>query len=855
MMRRTGLSALTYPACLAALTPHLCAQTIPQQFAPHHRSLPASGYRALGSTVGRYISTSGSVICRVPSTGCLTNPLLLPYSQPRQGEVRLRNIDAEPFPASDSVGTTGVMDFDAILKDILPSLDNITATMSASAGSSAGNGTGTAGAAGTQLPIGFEKLMPLFGSQINPFLHTFMAMNSTFGAYLGLDLAAIVAFLGLLWAACRLARQAWELIYGLVEEYLMASIHISSDDDIHQQVLKWLAAQPHVDNARSLMAESSTKGAWEEQSTNETRQHVPLRALDGDGKDSYLNFSYQHASTPPRYVPAMGSHGFWFRGTYFCIYRKRDNMLASNSNPFGASVIKDTETMVLSCFAFSAEPIKRLLQHVREDYFKENFVRTVIKRPNTSMMRRFGGRNSWSTVANRPVRPMSTVVLDHRQKRQLLSDINEYLHPATPLWYASRGIPLRRGYLFHGPPGTGKTSLSFALAGVFGLDIFVISLLDPALTEEDLVLLFNSLPRRCVVLLEDIDTAGLSRPDDDGNDKDDKDDGDGKDGESGGGSKSEEDGAGKQTEGSGYSKEDDKAKTAHLTRQSDKKAARSMRAAPRAKRGGLGMGGPGLENEGNGISLSGLLNAIDGVASHEGRVLIMTTNRPEVLDEALIRPGRVDLQVAFGNATQDQACELFQRMYEANQPRWTPQAPTPAGMRQSRKQRKSEGMRGSMDKSFGSISLMSALQPKLEALATRIANVTTGVEGNNDGDIEFTTKHRGAKARLFGARPPTISVTGAGDTLAHGDADENEASVYSSASEESEEALTDIKDLARIAAAFGAKIPDCGFSPAEIQGFLLKRKKDPRRALREVEGWVTHMVEQKASKSKILQVQ
>ncbi|KAL8301614.1 hypothetical protein RB597_002167 [Gaeumannomyces tritici] len=740
------------------------------------------------------------------------------------------------------------MDFGAILKDLLPSLDNITATMSASASSGAANGTGTgtAGNAGIQLPIGFEKLMPLFGAQINPFLHTFMAMNSTFGAYLGLDLAAIVAFLGLLWAACRLARQAWDLVYGLVEEYLMASIHISSDDDIHQQVLKWLAAQPHVSNARSLMAESSTTGAWEEQSTNEARQHVPVRALDGDGGDLYLNFSYQHATTPPRYVPAMGSHGFWFRGTYFCVYRKRDSMLASSSStPFGASVVKDTETMVLSCFSFTAEPIKRLLQHVRQDYFKENFVRTVIKRPNTSMMRRFGGRNSWSTVANRPVRPMSTVVLDHKQKRQLLSDINEYLHPATPLWYATRGIPLRRGYLFHGPPGTGKTSLSFALAGVFGLDIFVISLLDPALTEEDLVLLFNSLPRRCVVLLEDIDTAGLSRPDDDGDSKDDKDDKDTKSGTNGKGDendddgKSEDDGAGKQTEGSGNAKEDDKAKAAHLTRQSDKKPARSGTATARAKRGGLGMGGHGMENEGNGISLSGLLNAIDGVASHEGRVLIMTTNRPEVLDEALIRPGRVDLQVAFGNATQRQACELFQRMYEASQPRWTQQAPAPASMRQPRKQHKSEDMGGSMDRPFGATSLMSALHSKLEALATTIANLTSGVEGGNDGDIEFTTDHGGA--------------------FVHVDTDEkNEASVHSSASEESEEseeAFTDLKELARIATAFGAKIPDCCFSPAEIQGFLLKRKKDPRRALREAEGWVAHMVEQKASKSKILQVQ
>ena len=51
-------------------------------------------------------------------------------------------------------------------------------------------------------------------------------------------------------------------------------------------------------------------------------------------------------------------------------------------------------------------------------------------------------------------------------------------------------------------------------------------------------------------------------------------------------------------------------------------------------------------HKGEGVSFSGLLNAIDGVAAQEGRIFFMTTNHIDKLDPALVRPGRCDVKVS-----------------------------------------------------------------------------------------------------------------------------------------------------------------------------------------------------------------
>ena len=122
----------------------------------------------------------------------------------------------------------------------------------------------------------------------------------------------------------------------------------------------------------------------------------------------------------------------------------------------------------------------------------------------------------------------------------------------------------------------------------------------PSVTDQLLQKLFLSLPDRCMVLLEDIDAVGMSRSD------------------------SEPDSSGPP------------------------KSVIPKR-SPNGKQN---------------LTLSGLLNTLDGVGSAEGRIVMMTTNHIDRLDGALIRPGRVDLKVEIGLADKDVIGQIFCYMYK-----------------------------------------------------------------------------------------------------------------------------------------------------------------------------------------------
>lgn len=61
----------------------------------------------------------------------------------------------------------------------------------------------------------------------------------------------------------------------------------------------------------------------------------------------------------------------------------------------------------------------------------------------------------------------------------------------------------------------------------------------------------------------------------------------------------------------------------------------------------VGIGPPFFKKKDQ-LNLSGLLNVLDGVVDSPGRIVIMTSNHPEQLDPALIRPGRIDKKLMLG---------------------------------------------------------------------------------------------------------------------------------------------------------------------------------------------------------------
>jgi len=59
------------------------------------------------------------------------------------------------------------------------------------------------------------------------------------------------------------------------------------------------------------------------------------------------------------------------------------------------------------------------------------------------------------------------------------------------------------------------------------------------------------------------------------------------------------------------------------------------------------------------LSLSGIFNVLDGVVETPGRIVVITSNHPDMLDPALIRPGRIDRHLHLGHMELDDICAML----------------------------------------------------------------------------------------------------------------------------------------------------------------------------------------------------
>lgn len=81
----------------------------------------------------------------------------------------------------------------------------------------------------------------------------------------------------------------------------------------------------------------------------------------------------------------------------------------------------------------------------------------------------------------------------------------------------------------------------------------------------------------------------------------------------------------------------------------------------------VGFAGPykASYNADDDLNLAGLLNVLDGVVDSPGRVVVMTTNHPDKLDPALIRPGRINKRIHLGFVQGEAVCAMAEHYMQA----------------------------------------------------------------------------------------------------------------------------------------------------------------------------------------------
>ncbi|KAG8988000.1 hypothetical protein FRB90_003022 [Tulasnella sp. 427] len=206
------------------------------------------------------------------------------------------------------------------------------------------------------------------------------------------------------------------------------------------------------------------------------------------------------------------------------------------------------------------------------------------------------------------------------------------------------------------------------------------------------------------------------------------------------------------------------------------------------------------------ITLSGLLNVLDGVSSEEGRLLFATTNYVDRLDAALLRPGRMDVKIHYKLSTRFQIINLFKRFFTITVPlpaSSTKESEKPADSTTAATAPEVEGAE-STEKTAPSDSLT---PPPTPPLRTSKPSVFAGDDDDDCGDDEDETVLDIDNAITPPVLPPAT--------------------------------------VQRLAEQFADAVPSNKYSMAELQGYLLTVRTKPYEAVANVGQWMVEMAEEK----------
>ncbi|KAF9033593.1 hypothetical protein BJ165DRAFT_1515242 [Panaeolus papilionaceus] len=315
-------------------------------------------------------------------------------------------------------------------------------------------------------------------------------------------------------------------------------------------------------------------------------------------------------SAPPKapasaeYVPTYEAPQL-FRWNGYWVEIKRSKGMPTFQPGVGTQAFA---TLYITIYTRDMSVLPTLIDTAKSLYLSSSRPHVTVHSSTQNTMPQF----SWNNTKRKPRRPLDSIILPEGRMQELISDAREFMNLEG--WYIKAGIPHRRGYLLYGPPGTGKTSTIYGLAGELGLEIYTVSLASSMVDDFFLQRAADSIPKHSIFLIEDIDCAFPAPRSDDDDDEDD----------------------------------------------SSAQSAMMMGYPMMGRRGRYGMmAGMGR----SAVTLSGLLNVLDGVGSEEGKLFFATTNHVDHLDAALLRPGRIDVKIPYKLATQDQAAALFMRFY------------------------------------------------------------------------------------------------------------------------------------------------------------------------------------------------